>query len=227
MKINSLILLVAITVGFVTKSFAQPRNYDITNGIGVFGGITKFDIQTDNFVTEQGNGFLFGMSATVDLPHRWYNMSYGMQLSENYIDISGRPDIVSSQQEFIEYKMFAAQLALLGHIKLIGSYLTIDVGPMLQYNGKLELENDNQENYYINNYTNLQANDIVEISRFNFNGLIGASVGYKFFRLKAQYIHGFTNILRKLEDESLDTIDGDERFEGNQSMLVFGAMISF
>lgn len=227
MKINSLILLVAITIGFVTKSFTQPRNYDITNGIGIFGGITKFDIQTDNFVTEQGNGFLFGMSATVDLPHRWYNMSYGMQLSENYIDISGRPDIVSSQQEFIEYKMFAAQLALLGHIKLIGSYLTIDVGPMLQYNGKLELENDNQENYYINNYTNLQANDISEISHFNFNGLIGASVGYKFFRLKAQYIHGFTNILRKLEDESLDTIGGDERFEGNQSMLVFGAMISF
>ena len=113
MKINSLILLVAITVGFVTKSFAQPRNYDITNGIGVFGGITKFDIQTDNFVTEQGNGFLFGMSATVDLPHRWYNMSYGMQLSENYVDISGRPDIVSSQQEFIEYKMFQSTVMIL------------------------------------------------------------------------------------------------------------------
>lgn len=227
MKIKSLFLLVAFNLVFVTIISAQHKTYDIVNGIGIFGGITKFDIDTDNFTTEAGNGFLFGMSATVDIPHRWYNMSYGMQLSENYIKIEGRSSLVSTEQEFIEYKVFAAQLALLGHIKLIGSYLTIDVGPMLQYNGKLDIENEDQEGYYINNYTNLTATDISPISQFHFNGVIGASVGYKFFRLKAQYIHGFTNILKKLEDENRDTTGGDARFKGNQSMLVFGAMISF
>lgn len=227
MKINGLLLLVAISMGFVTNTFAQHKTYAITNGIGIFGGLTKTDIITDNFETEQGDGFLFGLSATVDIPHRWYNMSYGMQLSENYVNIAGRPSITSTETEFIEYKLFAAQLALQGHIKLIGSHLTIDAGPMLQYNGKLDLKNDNQESYYINNYDNLTAQDISSINQFNFNGVIGASAGYKFFRVKAQYIYGFTNILSKLEDQNLDTAGGDERFKGNQSMLVFGAMISF
>lgn len=227
MKINSFLILVAICAGFVTTSFAQPKNYKIVNGIGITGGLTKLDILTDNFNTEQGDGFLFGMSATVDLPHRWYNISYGMQLSENYVKIEGRPTINSTEQAFMEYKLFAAQLALLGHIKLIDSHLTIDAGPMLQYNGKLELKNEDQETYYINNYDNLTATNISGINQFHFNGTVGVSAGYKFFRLKAQYIYGFTNILKKLEDQNIDTTGGDARFKGNQSMLVFGAMISF
>ncbi|WP_282134898.1 hypothetical protein [Seonamhaeicola maritimus] len=227
MKNIQLTLLVAIILGFVTKSYAQPKKYDITNGMGIFGGITKIDIDTDNFTTEQGDGFLFGMSATVDLPHKWYNMSYGMQLSENYLKISGRPSMSIGQEEFLEYKMFAAQLALLGHLKVVGSYLTIDVGPMLQYNGKLELKNEDQKSYYINAYTNLMADDITPISQFNFNGLVGASVGYKFIKLRAQYIYGFTNIFKKLNSQDIDTSGGESNFKGNQNMLVFGAMISF
>ena len=31
----------------------------------------------------KGDGWIGGMSATVGLPHKWYNVSYGMQLSEN------------------------------------------------------------------------------------------------------------------------------------------------
>lgn len=227
MKIKSLLLLVAISTGFVTKNFAQHKTYKIVNGIGIFGGLTKTDIKTDNFITEEGDGFLFGMSATVDIPHKWYNMSYGMQLSENYVNILARPTVSSPEEEFIEYKLFAAQVSLQGHIKLIGSHLTIDVGPMLQYNGKLELENDNQEDYYIVNYDNLKATDIGSVNQFNFNGVIGASAGYEFFRVKAQYIYGFTNILKKLENPNLDTTGGDARFKGNQSMIVIGAMISF
>lgn len=226
MKFKSLYLLVAITICFVTNSFSQHKTYKITNGIGIFGGLTKLDIKTDNFETQQGDGFLFGLSATVDIPHKWYNMSYGMQLSENYVNIAGRPTM-ASETEFIEYKLFAAQLSLQGHIKLIGSHLTIDVGPMIQYNGKLDLKNEEQEAYLINNYDNLTAQDISSINQFNFNGVIGASAGYAFFRVKAQYIYGFTNMLKKLEGQNIDTAGGNERFKGNQSMFVFGAMISF
>src|SRR5690606_14185782 len=85
MKYKSLTLLVAVLLCFVTKSFSQRGNYRITNGIGIFGGITKFDIATDNFVTQQGNGFLGGFSATVDIPFKWYNISYDIQLSENTV----------------------------------------------------------------------------------------------------------------------------------------------
>ena len=227
MKVNTYFLLVAISIGFVTTSFGQPRKYDITNGIGIGAGITQFDITTDNFITKQESGFLGSMLASVDLPHRWYNMSFGMQLSENNISISARPTSISTEEEFIKYKMFAAQIALLAHIKLAGNYFTIDVGPMLQYNGKLEIKDKTQETYIINNYDNLTATDITKISQFNFNGAVGASAGIKNFKLKAQYIYGFTNILKKLENQNYDTSGGDSRFKGNQAMLVLGALFSF
>jgi hypothetical protein len=227
MKINKLFLLVAFAICFVTKSFSQKGNYRITNGFGITGALTKFDIVTDNFKTKSKNGFVGGMSTTVDIPLRWYNVSFGMQLSESAIGISGRPTLISSEEEFIEYKMFAAQVAMLMHVKVIPHYFTIDVGPMIQYNGKLEFKDRSQESYYINNYNNLSAQDITSISQFNFNGAIGASLGVSNFKLKTQYIYGFTNILKKLEGKNLDTTGGNSRFKGNQSMLVLGATVFF
>lgn len=227
MKSNRLFLLVAITLCFVTKNFAQRGNVRITNSIGILGGITQFDITTDNFTTKSSQGFLGGTAAIVDIPHRWYNMSFGLQLSENHIEILGRPSLISTEETFIDYKMFAAQLSLLMHIKIIPRHFTIGLGPMLQYNGNLEFNDKSEDGYYIANYTNLSATDITTISRFNFNGAVGASLGFNHFKLKAQYIYGFTNILNKLENSSLDAVGGDSRFQGNQSMLVFGAVVEF
>ncbi len=141
--------------------------------------------------------------------------------------VSARPDAVIANSEFIDYKLFAAQVAILGHIKVIPDYFTIDLGPMLQYNSKLELKDKTKESYFVDNYSNLMTEDITDISQFNFNGAIGASVGLKFIKLKAQYIYGFTNILKKLENQNLDTTGGDARFKGNQNMLVLGVMVSF
>ena len=227
MKFKHYILLVALTIGFVTLGFSQHRAYDITNGFGIMGGITQFDIQTDNFMTKQGNGFVGGMTATVDIPHRWYNMSFGMQLSENHIEISARPSTASSLIENVEYKMFAAQVALLMHIKPFQYFIILDLVPMLQYYGKLELEDKAQENYMIIDYVNLSASDITNISQFNFNGAIGASVGIKQFKVKAQYIYGFTNILKKLSDQDIDTSGSDSDFKGNQKMLILAALFTF
>lgn len=229
MKYNRLFLLVAITLCFVTKSFSQKGNYRISNGIGITGGITQFNITTDNFITKSSNGFVGGLSSTVDIPNRWYNISFGMQLSESSIDISARPTQLSNSNsnEFIDYKMFAAQVAMLMHIKVVPEYFTIGIGPMLQYNGKLELKDEANKGYYINNYSNLTAEDITNISQFNINGAIGASVGVKNFKLKAQYIYGFTNILKRLNSETIDASGGVNSFKGNQSMLVLGGIISF
>jgi len=227
MNFKTPFLLVAICMCFVTKSFSQKGNYRISNGIGIFGGITKLDITTNNFITKQGDGFIGGLAAIVDIPHKWYNISFGMQLSESTIEILGRPNAISSEDAFIDYKLFAAQVAMLGHIKVIPKHFTIDIGPMIQYNSKLEFKEKGQEGYFINNYNNVTAEDIANISQFNLNGAIGTSVGIKNFKLKAQYIYGFTNILKKLENQNLDTTGGSARFKGNQTMLVFGAMVSF
>ena len=100
MKNKQRILLVALNMLFVTVTYAQRASYNIKNGLGIGGGISTFNIKTDNFVTTKGKGYVATLSAIVDIPHRWFTVSYGMQISENTIEISGRmtDDVAGDEQ---------------------------------------------------------------------------------------------------------------------------------
>lgn len=226
MKKLKYILLVVISMAFVTLTHAQHKRYAIKNGVGIQGGVTQFDIITNNFVTKKNYGFIGGLSASVDIPHKWYNVSYNILLSENNIDIAAF-SLANPMEEFVEYKLLTAQLSFLFHAKLIGSNLTLDLGPMLQYNGDLELKDSSKEGYIISDYDTLLTEDISKISNFNVNGAVGLSAGFGAFRLRAQYIYGFTNILGKLNDEDLNVGSNNNKFKGNQSMIAFTAIITF
>ena len=219
-------LLVVITISFVTLSFSQHRRYAIKNGIGVQIGITQYDIITDNFSTSKSDGWIGGLNATVELPHKPYTVSYGMKLSENNLEISGRPSELISSDETLEYKLMAVQLGFTFHLKIFDELIMLEAGPQIQYNSKLELKEDNQENYFINGYDTLRASEIEGISQFNFNGVCGVSLGLGAIKIRAQYIYGFTNILDKLNDASFNSTL-KEKFKGNQSMTAFSVMITF
>ncbi len=216
-------LLVAITLLFVTNSFSQRPNYDIKNFIGLYGGITQFDIATDNFITEKQNGWIAGLTGIVNVEHKWYDVSYGIQFSQNNLNISGRMTSDVQGEESIEYKLSAAQLALFMHAKIIGQNLAIDFGPVIQANGFLELKDKTREEYYINGFDGLQAIDLRDISKFNINGAIGATAGISNFRVRAQYQYGLTNILNKLNDLNIE----GTKFKGNQSQVIFTAIVLF
>ena len=217
MKNTKSILLVVICILFVTISYAQRKNYKIKNGIGLQGGVTQFDILTDNFETKANTGFIGGMSASVDLPHRWYNVSYTMQLSQNHVDINASK-IGLLTNEFVEYKMFTADISFLFHIKLISNNLTLDVGPILQYNSELELKDERKEGYIIIGYNSLLTEDIRKISNFNANGAVGLTLGVRRLFIRAQYIYGFTNMLGNLNKRDLN-IGNSDKFKGNQSLM--------
>ena len=150
-----------------------------------------------------------------------------MQLSESTFGIMGRLNNTDVTEQEIEYKVFKAQLAFLFHIKLVEDFITLDAGPVLQYNSKLEFADDMQEDYFISGYNNLKAKDISDISNINFNGAIGLSAGFSHFRIKAQYLYGFTNMFSKLNDQNLDVGDNKAKFKGTQSMVALTAMITF
>jgi hypothetical protein len=227
MCIKKLILLVALSIAFVTRAHSQRRGMvNITNGIGIGGGLTQYDIKTDNFETIQGNGWIGGMAATLDLPHRWYTVSYGMQVSESNMEILGRSSLTSAP-ESLEYKLMMVQAQFLFHLKLAKDYLMLDAGPMIQYSGELELKDERQENYLINNYSTLRAKDISDISKFNVNAAVGATAGFNHFKLRVQYTYGLTNMLDNLNGQNLGTAPSNKAFKGNQSMLAFMAFVYF
>lgn len=216
-------LLVAILLLFVTSALAQRPNYEIKNMIGIHGGITEFNINTDNLTTEKQNGWAFGLTGIVNVEHKWFDFSYGLQFSENSVNISGRMTNDVQENESLKFKLSAVQLAALLHAKIIGQNLTVDFGPIIQANGKLEVKDESQENYYINGYDDLQAKDIEDISKFNINGAVGITAGFKHFRLRAQYQYGLTNMLNKLNDLEIE----GNKFKGNQSQLLLSAMVLF
>lgn len=223
MKNSKSYLLVVICFLFVTLSYAQ-RSIKIRNGIGLQGGVTQFDIITDNFETKANSGFIGGMSASVDLPHKWYNVSYNIQLSQNHIDINAQ-DLVNLNDEFVEYKMFTADISFLLHIKLISNNITLDVGPMLQYNSELELNDEDKEGYLLKGYTNLLTEDIRDITNFNVNGTVGLTIGARRLYVRAQYIYGFTNMLGSLNKQELDA-GNNNKFKGNQSLMALTLTIT-
>ena len=104
MKTKQLNLLVAILFLFVTDTFAQRPNYDIRNMIGLHGGITQFNIVSNNFTTEKQEGWVFGLTAIAYVEHKWYDFSYGLQFSQNKVSISGRMQDDVQGNESLEYK---------------------------------------------------------------------------------------------------------------------------
>ncbi|WP_435413781.1 outer membrane beta-barrel protein [Psychroserpens mesophilus] len=217
-------LLVAFLLLFVTNIFAQRPNYDIKNYIGIYGGITQFDIVTDNFSTEKQNGFIAGLTAIVDIEHKWYDLSYGIQFTQNNLGIEGRSN-TTGETKMLNYKVSAAQLAVLLHAKIVRQNLTLDFGPVFQANGFLELNDDTFDDYFINGFDDneLTAKGIRDISKFNVNGAIGVTAGFKHFRIRAQYQYGFTNMLNKLNDLEVE----DTKFKGNHSQLNLTALVLF
>lgn len=227
MKNLQLFLLVVFMVTFVTKNFAQPKHYDIKNGIGIEGGITQFNIITDNFETTKGGGWIGSLSATVDLPHKWYNLSYSIQLAENNFGISGRESNIDTTPVAIEYKVLTAQIALLWHARIVKSYFTIDFGPMLQYNSKLEFNDLDQKSFLINGSDQISATDIIEISNVGIDGTIGATIGFSHLKIQAQYIYGLNNVLNKLNsNKQISLLESERKFKGNLSMIALTATIS-
>lgn len=223
MKNKLLILLVVLGVLFVTNVQAQHMRYAIKNGFSLGGGITLFNLNTDNFVTKQGQGFIATAYTTVEIPHKWYNASFGMQISESKFEVSGRMTDDVAGNEMIEYKLMAAQLGFLMHAKVIGSNLTFDIGPQVQYNSDLSFTNAQQESYFINGDDNVSAESITELSKFNLNGSLGVTAGFGPLKVKAQYVYGFLNTLEKLNEN----LDAQTTFKGNPEMIAFSAMFTF
>lgn len=208
-KMKKLALLFALF--YISISIAQYGHRD-SNRIGISGGITSLDLLSDQFNAKPGQGWIAGLSLRGNYYNNW-QMVYGM----NFTDSNFSLESVSGKE--IDYKLSAVQVYLVGSYMLIENHLTLEIGPVLQINGKLKID-EQEETLYLKDSPGLMAKDLTKINQINGNIMAGVTAGVKRFRVNVNYQYGFTNILNNLNKKDDLTIrNGNQRFRGNVGML--------
>ena len=189
-----------------TFGFAQ-YGYRDGNRIGLSGGISQTTLFTSNFDAKPGMGFAGGLSVRGNYYDN-LSMIYGMQFFSNSFSLA------SSLNQDIKYTTQGVQIRLLLSYNVVLDHVSLDFGPVLQINGKLQLS-PTDENKTIKG-TLLKANQIVDITPVSGNFYLGCSAGSKTIRAVIFYEYGFTNFLNKLnKDDSLKALNNGVSFKGN------------
>ncbi|MBC7847559.1 MAG: outer membrane beta-barrel protein [Flavobacterium sp.] len=201
---------ICFTVALVLISMAGFAQYEYrdSNRIGIFFGINQFTLNTNNFQTKPETGWNGGLSMRGNFYNDW-DMVYAMQFSENNFSVATNKIFIS---EDTNYKLASAQISLQLSCKIVENHLSFEFGPLVQINGKLKLDKD-QENNIISG-TTLLAKDIVAISQFNFYPTVGITAGGRHVRLNISYQYGLNNILGNLNNQNLGY-----NFKGNPGIL--------
>ena len=196
-----------ISILISTAVFAQYEYRD-SNRIGISFGVNQFTLNTNDFQTKPGSGWNGGLSMRGNYYNDW-DMVYAMQFSENNFSVTTNSGFIT---EDTNYKLSSAQISLLLSYKIIENHLSFEFGPLVQVNGKLNINSIDESN--IISGTTLLAKDIVDISTFNFFPVIGITAGVRNVRLNVSYQYGINNMLGNLNNKNLG-VD----FKGNPGIL--------
>ncbi|TDD99651.1 outer membrane beta-barrel protein [Flavobacterium cellulosilyticum] len=196
-----LLLLLSMTM------FGQYKYRD-ANRIGISFGLNQFSLNTSNFQTKPGKGWNAGLSMRGNFYDNW-DMVYAMQFSENNFTVNTKSGFIT---EDTNYKLPSAQISLMLSFKIVENHLSIEFGPVVQINGKLNVDSGSANNTISG--TTLLAKDIVDISPFNLYPAVGITAGGRHLRLSISYQYGINNMLSNLNNKNVDV-----NFKGNPGIL--------
>ncbi|HQE33156.1 MAG TPA: PorT family protein [Flavobacterium alvei] len=201
------IFLTSVLTLISTICFSQYEYRD-SNRIGISFGVNQFTLNTNNFQTKPGTGWNGGLSMRGNYYDNW-DALYAMQFSENNFSVSTNSGFIT---EDTNYKLSSVQISFLFSYKIVENHLSVEIGPLVQINGKLSVEKDKQNNSISG--TTLLAKDIVDISKFSFYPVVGITAGVRHVRLNVSYQYGVNNMLGNLNNKNLGY-----NFKGNPGIL--------
>lgn len=191
---------------------AQMRYRD-SNRIGISLGINQFTLNTDNFDTSAGTGWSGGLSVRGNF-YNDFSMIYSIQFSENNFTVKTTNGLI---EEDVKFKLPSAQISLLLSYNIIEHHLSVEVGPMFQVNGKMKIDEQDEENQVTQTMT---AKDLTDVSKFSFYPTIGLTGGLKHVRLNVTYQYGVTNLLGNLNGK-----DFGDNFKGHAGILTGSILV--
>jgi len=222
------LLFVTLCILFFQITSAQ-RNYQEFNHLGISGGIGFFDIETDNFLTEQGSGYIFAFT-TRGMYYNRFDLIYGISFVQNQVGIfANNPGDPSNsfQSQYVNYTIQAAQITLLTSYNIVRNHLSLEVGPILNVNGKLKLDSNSFKDFILEGYETLKAEDIQNVSKVHFFVAGGITAGIENFRLGAQYQYGVTNLFNRFNDIAEIEKPAEEKYNGHASTILLMAIFYF
>lgn len=193
----------------ISMTALSQYKYRDSNRIGISFGVNQFTLNTNNFETKPDLGWNAGLSMRGNFYNNW-DMVYAIQFSENNFSVA--TNTLTLAKEDINYKLASAQVSLQVSYKLVENHLSIEFGPIVQVNGKLNIDNNDANN--VISGTTLLAKDIREISNFNFYPTVGITFGVRHFRANVSYQYGVNNMLENLNNKNLGV-----NFKGNPGIL--------
>lgn len=200
---------------------AQRKDYS-SNRIGFQGQYARLDLYTSNFETVQESGFLVGLSKRSAFYNN-FDLIFGIDFMQTSIAINAKR---GTTIEEVGYTWSGAQVKLLLSYLIADDHLSIEAGPVLQVNGKMELDDAAQSDFIVKGYTGLQTEDLQEWSRVNGSVMVGLSTGLTHVRLTANYQYSVTNALNKLNDQELELKDpAATNFKGNLGFITAGIVL--
>lgn len=197
-------LLFAFLFLLSLQSYSQYRDTgDNYNRLGFQGGMTYASILTDNFTYDPQPGYMGGLTTRANT-YKKLIVIYGV----NFFQFNSSMPVLeptNNQPTEIDFKATGVQLNLfMGH-KLLGEHLSIEAGPVLQFNGKWSPE-AGKEDYKLREY-DILASDIEDVSKINLNVAGNISAGFPGLKIWAQYQYGLTNMYRNLDLADLKNKD--------------------
>ena len=193
------LLLLATTIG------SAQYGYRDSNMIGITIGLNQFNVNTSDFETKPSDGWNVGLSMRGNAFNDW-DAIYGLQFSEYNFKIATLNQLMSERET--NYKLSCANVTFQLSYKFIENHLSVEFGPMVQINGKLAVD-ENDENYIVKGNPTVLAKDLTDISNVTIYPVVGLTAGVRNVRLNVTYQYGINNMFGK--------IDGD--FKGNASVL--------
>lgn len=220
MNIKKLLLLGSILL-LAFNSQAQRKIWDGQYvRLGLQGGVNYFNINTDQLRVQPAVSWTAGFTTRASF-YNDFQFIYGINFYDLNVKIDGREKIEATELEPLDFNMIAVQGNFFGSYKLIGHNLSIEAGPVVQVNGKLDARQD-IEYYYLGDY-DIEAIKFEKVSAFNVNFAVGLSGGFEAVKFWVQYQHGLNNIFKSLKDEDLQEIDPDlPSLRGHISMVSGG-----
>ncbi len=196
-------------------SFLTYGQYDDANShIGISGGYSQLNILTDNFKVTPKGGFNAGFT-TRGMLYNKFDLVYGMDFSQASVSIPASWK-TSPRVDEIEYKMTSVQIHLQGSYRAISDHLNFDLGPVIQINDKLKM--DDKYNNHTLVGTPINASDLTDISKLNFFMGAGITGGTMHVRASIFYMYGLNNLFSKT-NKSENLQNAGISLKGNMSLL--------